>query len=130
MKYREAFPDFDRASEIDELIAAGWQDHSWRNDGCPRVHCGEAVIWIDYLDPDKSEIAAMGGEAGQCALEFLRGGMFTGVDPVAFPTIKDALAAIYQSWIGYDPFAPEGGWTFAEVIATLPEYAAEAGAAA
>lgn len=129
MTYQAEFPDFDRAAEIDELIAAGWRDASWHNDGCPRVHCGDAVIWIDYTDPDKSEVAALGGEAGQCALEKLVGDMFTGEDSIPFPTIKDALAALYVVRIGYNPFEDDPAITVAEVAKTLAEHEVEARAA-
>lgn len=130
MTYQTAFPDFDRAAEIDELIAAGWRDESWHNDCAPRVHCGDAVIWIDYADADKSEVAAMGGEAGQCSVEYLRDGCFTGGDDVeSFASIKDALGAIYTKWIGYNPFEDDPTISIAEVAETLVGYEAEARAA-
>lgn len=123
MTYQTAFPDFDRAAEIDELIAAGWQDQSWHNDGCPRLHCGRSVLWIDYLDQAKSEIAAMGGESGQCLIEFVEAD-----DGLSFPTIKEALGAFYVERIGYDPFADDPAITIAEVARTLVEHQAEADA--
>jgi hypothetical protein len=129
MTYQTAFPDFDRATEIDALIAAGWRDESWQNDSAPRVHCGDAVIWIDYADADKSEVAAMGGEAGQCTVEYLRDGCFAGDDAQPFPTIKAALGAIYAKTIGYDPFEDDPMITIAEVAETLVGYEAEARAA-
>lgn len=120
MTYQIEFPDFDRKPEIDELIAAGWRDESWHNDGCPRLHCGKAVLWIDYADASKSEVDAHGGEAGQCILEFVADD-----DGQSFPTIKAALGALYAEWIGYNPFEDDPQIEIAEVADTLASYVKE-----
>jgi hypothetical protein len=53
MTYAIEFPDFPAADL--PAIPAGWQDHSWHNDACPRFHVGELAVFIDYLNPHYSE---------------------------------------------------------------------------
>jgi hypothetical protein len=48
MSYATEFPLFP-AADI-PAIPAGWQDHSWRNDACPRFHIGPLAIFTDYAD--------------------------------------------------------------------------------
>lgn len=122
MTYLTAFPDFDRASEAQALINGGWHDGSWHNDAAPRFHCGNACLWLDYADASKSEVAACGGEAGQCSIEFMDNGQFTGGTGYPFATIKGALAFVYSEWIGYNPFADDPAETVETVAARLVEY--------
>ncbi len=125
MSYTIEHPAFDRQSEADCLIAAGWQDKSWRNDQCPRFHCGPACLWLDYASKDNSEVAALGGEAGQCSIEFLQNGQFMGGEGYAFDTVRGALAFLYLEWIGHNPFIEDTSASVASVAQTLSEYAAE-----
>lgn len=124
--YRSAFPDFDRGDLIDMLVKAGWKDESWHNDGCPRVHCGDALIWLDYVDESKRVCSV----APPFHVEFAdENGAFVpegkGSD---HQTIESALGAIYAEVIGYDPFADNCGIDAATVAQTLAEHAAEGGA--
>lgn len=122
MTYQTAFPDFDRREPIDMLTAAGWTDESWHNDGCPRVHCGDHALWLDYIDESKRVCDV----APPFHIERLIDGQFVpegkGTD---HDTIRAALAAIYVDVIGYDPFEDDDGIDPAEVARTLVEHAAE-----
>lgn len=122
MTYQTAFPDFDRREPIDMLIAAGWTDESWANDGCPRVHCGDAVIWIDYADDSKRVCEV----APPFFVQYLVNGQFTGEsDAAEYETVEAALGAIYVKRIGYDPFADDPTIAAAEVAETLVGHQAE-----
>lgn len=121
MTYQKYFPDFDRADEIDLLVTAGWKDESWRHDAMPRVHCGEACIWIDFADADKREYPEL--STSSYAVDFTINGMFAEQQVgTCFSTLKDALGFIYQEWIGYQPFEDDPEADPAEVAETLAGY--------
>lgn len=122
MTYQTAFPDFDRREPIDMLIAAGWADESWANDGCPRVHCGDAAIWIDYADDSKRVCEV----APPFFVQYLVDGCFSPDNEAEeFETVEAALGAIYVKRIGYDPFADDPAIAAAEVAETLVGHQAE-----
>jgi hypothetical protein len=56
MTYKTEFPDF----VLDVTIPAGFDDHSWHNDVCPRFEKqlsdgSYLVIWVDFADPKERE---------------------------------------------------------------------------
>lgn len=56
MTYQTEFPDFPEADM--PAIPQGFEDTSWRNEGCPHFMNAKAglEIWVDYADPTKSEL--------------------------------------------------------------------------
>lgn len=129
MTYQKFFPDFDRADEIDLLVTAGWKDESWRNDHMPRVHCGDACIWIEWADANRREFPEL--SSGGYVVEFTVDGMFSTNEVVTgFSTLKQALGFIYERWIGYEPFDDDPEINPAEVAETLAGYVEAAADAA
>lgn len=51
--WQTEFSDFDDMPAIPE----NWKDISWHNDSCPSFECGELLIFVDYADPEKREVA-------------------------------------------------------------------------
>jgi hypothetical protein len=120
MSYITCFPDYDRHDDADTLLAAGWSDASWRNDACPSFQAGGVRLFLDYAAPDKREFTDCEDVA---SLHFLNHrGEFTDIPPQGFPSLKAALAGLYEGLIGYDPFADDSAITAREVARTVVEY--------
>ena len=126
MSYKKEFPDFDRAEPADLLLSAGWIDASWRNDGCPSIRLGDALIWIDYADPAKRVCEV----APPFALEYLIEGQHAAMpDCTEYPDLKAALGAIYKEWIGYNPADEDARINEIMLARLLAEYQRERAAA-
>lgn len=122
MTYSTAFPDFDNGTVADMLLAAGWQDTSWKHDASPSFRCGRNVIWVDYVDADKREFPDASGYFVGSINE--AGGYSDDVE--GYDTIHGALSACYVWTVGYAPFADEPSLTPFVVARTLAEHASEA----
>lgn len=123
MKYRTEFPDYDNTEEADAIVAAGWLDRSWRNEPCPSFIIGRTVLWLDYADADKREHPEM----GRYVIQRVDGhGAFMESDEARdFPSLKEALGAVYVDRIGYNPFADDPAISESEVARILAEYERE-----
>lgn len=53
--HRTEFPSF---GELDVQLPVGWWDTSNRNEPCPSFRMGLYTLWIDFRDPDLSELRA------------------------------------------------------------------------
>lgn len=126
MSYREEFPDFDRPEPIDLLISAGWTDASWRHDGCPSARLGDALIWIDFANREKRVCEV----APPFVLSFLMDGQLPADGNCReMASLKEALGAIYEEWIGYNPADEDVRINEIMLARTLAEYEQERSAA-
>lgn len=54
-QWQRAFPDFDWPEDCEAMLAAGFEDVSWKNDAMPRFIRGTDSVFIDYMDASLSE---------------------------------------------------------------------------
>ena len=122
--WQTEFPDFDNGPIAAMLIAAGWQDASWRNEPSPCFHAGRNVIWIDYAAPDRREFPDASGYFTGSIND--AGGYADDVD--GHDSLHDALSSCYIHAIGYAPFADDPGQSPFTVATILAEHADECAA--